>query len=34
MQRSGVTVRETRNDAKSENEIVKVSGMKSSRDWP
>ena len=31
---SGVTVRETRNDAKSENEMVKVSGMKRSFDCP
>ena len=31
-QRSGVTVRETRKEAKSENEIVKVRGMKSKRD--
>jgi hypothetical protein len=31
---SGVTVRETRKDANSENEIVKVNGMKSSFDWP
>ena len=31
---SGVTVRETRNDANSENEIVKVSGMKRSFDCP
>ena len=29
-----MTVRETRNDAKSENEIVNVSGMKSSFAWP
>src|SRR5256885_2649876 len=32
--RSGVTVRETRKEAKSENEMVKVSGMKSSLAWP
>ena len=31
---SGVTVRETRNDANSENEIVKVRGMKRSFDCP
>ncbi len=29
-----MTVRETRNEAKSENEIVNVSGMKSSFAWP
>ncbi len=32
--RSGVTVRETRNEAKSEIEIVNVSGMKRSLIWP
>src|SRR5712692_5803357 len=31
---SGVTVRETRNEAKSEIEIVKVSGMNRSLIWP
>src|SRR5947208_16486626 len=32
--RSGVTVRETRNEANSEIEIVKVRGMKRSLIWP